>query len=199
MALPAAVLEDVGALAKSGVIQHQPEDPLSKPLTARLKDRRLVGALAKRGVARLRAPIAGALLSSFLRARLGDRLSPRELWQLERRCLVAIRESTLALTVRRGARIDAATERRIGASRHPIDAWEYLLMFRLRNALHRTGLKAGAWGNEQARGDGEGLLFELTRLCGRLAGLRVPRNLDRTRRVAAAIKRPSHLTPVRGN
>lgn len=105
--------------------------------------------------------------------------------ELTKACLDAIHEAGLALNVLRGTRINPQTKRRIGGSRHPIDAWEYVLMSRLRAALEGAGVKAGAWSKQ----DAEGPLFELFRLCTKLAGGEVTADLSRARRVAGGIKR----------
>lgn len=136
-------------------------------------------------------------LRKFLTERLGKRLSQRRLWSLERSCRAAISEAAIQLTVRRGARVNPETMRRTAASRHSVNVWQYVLLYRLRAALRRSGVKPGTWGAEQAhKGAEEGLLFALTRLCGRLAGVPIPRNLDRIRREVAMIERPPMLGPV---
>lgn len=127
----------------------------------------------------------------YLERRLGLQLTPREFMALEHEWRAAIREARLKLTSWRGARTNATGIRILG-SRRPIDAWLYLLMFRVRSALERAGIKPGAYGRGQQRATGvkEGRLFKLTRLAARLAGHRAPIDLDRVRREAARIERP---------
>lgn len=137
-------------------------------------------------------------LREFLEAqrwRGADRDSLKDtLKRLEQSCQDAIREAKLVLTVRRGAHLDPQTKRQIGGSRHPVGAWEYILMLRLRMALEQQGLRAGAW----SRRHKEGLLLQLFRLCAKLAGREVSCDLSRARRVEREIRRrTSDVTQAR--
>lgn len=109
----------------------------------------------------------------------------RVLNRLAESCHAAIREAKLALTVRRGAHLDPQTNRQVGGSRHPVGAWEYILMSRLRTALEQQGVRAGAW----SRRHNEGLLLQLFRLCAKLAGKEASCDLSRPRRVEREIER----------
>lgn len=128
-------------------------------------------------------------LREFLEAqrwRGADRDSLQDtLKKLEESCQDAIREAKLVLTVRRGSHLDPQAKRQIGGSRHPVGAWEYILMLRLRMALEQQGLRAGAW----SRRHNEGLLLQLFRLCAKLAGREISSDLSRLRRVEREIKR----------